>query len=208
IVPAFQRYIRATTLSRPQRKARAPHPGRARFEGSRMGFPTRSSRYVLRELLLLVIAVAAAFVFINHDNLYLNHPFRLADARIESYLLASVVIYLFLRVAIIALEMRPPRPADGLLRCPECGQWIDGRSAGTSSAESDEDEQFLEDSIGESPDEPVARHIRRHVQFAQDCRDQRLALSRRQRRQGDPEDGGHLGPRARFERRGRDRHER
>ena len=86
-----------------------------------MGFPTRSSRYVLRELLLLVIAVAAAFVFINHDNLYLNHPFRLADARIESYLLASVVIYLFLRVAIIALEMRPPRPADGLLRCPECG---------------------------------------------------------------------------------------
>ena len=94
-----------------------------------MGFPTRSSRYVLREFLLLVIAVAAAFVFINHDNLYLNHPFRLADARIESYLLASVVIYLFLRVAIIALEMRPPRPADGLLRCPECGQWIDVRSA-------------------------------------------------------------------------------
>ena len=79
-----------------------------------MGFPTRSWRYALRELLLLVIAVAAAFVFINHDNLYLNHPFRLADARIESYLLASVVIYLFLRVAIIALEMRPPRPADGL----------------------------------------------------------------------------------------------
>jgi len=94
-----------------------------------MGFPTRSWRYALRELLLLVIAVAAAFVFINHDNLYLNHPFRLADARIESYLLASVVIYLFLRVAIIALEMRPPRPADGLLRCPECGEWIDVRSA-------------------------------------------------------------------------------
>src|SRR5216110_3182336 len=43
IVPAFQRYIRATTLSRPQRKARAPHPGRVRFEGSRMGFPTRSA---------------------------------------------------------------------------------------------------------------------------------------------------------------------
>src|SRR5207302_9254174 len=110
---------------------RSPDPGRRPeprirvrpdSERARMGFPTRSSRYALRELLLLVIAVAAAFVFINHDNLYLNHPFRLADARIESYLLASVVIYLFLRVAIIALEMRPPRPADGLLRCPECGQ--------------------------------------------------------------------------------------
>src|SRR6059058_2934676 len=64
IVPAFQRYIRATTLSRPQRKARVPHPGRARFEGSRMGFPTRSWRYALRELLLLVIAATASFVFI------------------------------------------------------------------------------------------------------------------------------------------------
>src|SRR5207244_11998886 len=88
-------------------------------EGARMGFPTRSSRYALRELLLLVIAVAAAFVFINHDNLYLNHPFRLADARIESYLLASVVIYLFLRVATIALELRPPRPAAGHPRRPQ-----------------------------------------------------------------------------------------
>src|SRR5438046_9953877 len=114
IVPAFQRYIRATTLSRPQRKARAPHPGRVRFEGSRMGFPTRSSRYALRELLLLVIAAAASFVFINHDNLYLTHAFRLADARIESYLLASIVIYLFLRVAIIGLELAPSDPADGL----------------------------------------------------------------------------------------------
>ena len=93
-----------------------------------MGFPTRSSRYALRELLLLVIAAAASFVFINHENLYLNHPFRLADARIESYLLATIVIYLFLRVAIIALEMRPPRASDGLVRCPECGQWIDVQS--------------------------------------------------------------------------------
>ena len=93
-----------------------------------MGFPTRSSRYALRELLLLVIAAAASFVFINHENLYLNHPFRLADARIESYLLATIVIYLFLRVAIIALEMRPPQTSDGLVRCPECGQWIDVQS--------------------------------------------------------------------------------
>ena len=93
-----------------------------------MGFPTRSSRYALRELLLLVIAAAASFLFINHENLYLNHPFRLADARIESYLLATIVIYLFLRVAIIALEMRPPQTSDGLVRCPECGQWIDVQS--------------------------------------------------------------------------------
>src|SRR5438477_1913799 len=59
IVPAFERYLRATTLSRPQSNARGRHPGRGRVEGSRMGVPTRSSRYVRRGLLLLVIAVAA-----------------------------------------------------------------------------------------------------------------------------------------------------
>jgi len=94
-----------------------------------MGFQTRSSRFVVREILLVGIAAAASFVFINHDNLYLSHPFRLSDARIESYFLATAMVYLFLRLAIVALELRPPRGHAELVRCPECGQWLDDPSA-------------------------------------------------------------------------------
>src|SRR5438552_11217496 len=86
-----------------------------------MGFPTRSSRCVVREILLVGIAAAASFVFINHDNLYLSHPFRLSDARIESYFLATAMAYLFLRLVIVALELRLPRGHSELVRCPECG---------------------------------------------------------------------------------------
>src|SRR2546430_11638506 len=94
-----------------------------------MGFQTRSSRFVVREILLVGIAAAAAFVFINHDNLYLSHPFRLSDARIESYFLATAMVYLFLRLVIVALELRPPREHGEGVRCPECGQWLDDPSA-------------------------------------------------------------------------------
>ncbi len=94
-----------------------------------MGFQTRSSRFVVREILLVGIAAAASFVFINHDNLYLSHPFRLSDVRIESYFLATAMVYLFLRLVIVALELRPPRGHGELVRCPECGQWLDDPSA-------------------------------------------------------------------------------
>src|SRR5437879_8953864 len=96
-----------------------------------MGFQTRSSRFVVREILLVGIAAAASFVFINHDNLYLSHPFRLSDARIESYFLATAMVYLFLRLVIVALELRAPRGHGEVVRCPVCGQWLDGpRAAG------------------------------------------------------------------------------
>ena len=94
-----------------------------------MGFQTRSSQFVAREILLVGIAAAAAFVFINHDNLYLSHPFRLSDARIESYSLATAMIYLFLRLVIVALDLRPPRSHADSVRCPECGQWLDDPTA-------------------------------------------------------------------------------
>src|SRR5256884_6824542 len=94
-----------------------------------MGFQTRSSRFVVREILLVGIAAAASFVFINHDNLYLSHPFRLSDVRIESYFLATAMVYLFLRLVIVALELRPPREHGEVVRCPECGQWLDDPSA-------------------------------------------------------------------------------
>src|SRR3989440_13035795 len=94
-----------------------------------MGFQMRSSRFVVREILLVGIAAAASFVFINHDNLYLSHPFRLSDARIESYFLATAMVYLFLRLVIVALELRPPREHGEGVRCPEGGQWLDDSSA-------------------------------------------------------------------------------
>jgi hypothetical protein len=83
---------------------------------------------------LVGLAAAGAFVFINHDNLYLTHPFQLADVRIESYALATIMIYLFLRLVILALEMRPTRAPANLMRCPECGQWVDARTSAALAA--------------------------------------------------------------------------
>ena len=83
------------------------------------------SRFAAREVLLVGIAAAASFVFLNHENLYLDRPFAFADARIESYILATTVLYLFLRLVIIVAEMRSPRRHEELVRCPECGQWLD-----------------------------------------------------------------------------------
>lgn len=97
-------------------------------------FRTRGGRMALRETLLVLISAGASFVFINHAALYLNEPFVLRDVRLESYVLATVVLFLFLRLAILAVEMRPPRGHEELVRCPECGQWIDGRSAAERDA--------------------------------------------------------------------------
>jgi hypothetical protein len=74
---------------------------------------------------LVSIAAVASFGFINHANLYLMQDFSLSNAPLASYVLATIVIYLFLRLLVIALEMRPPRAHAELVRCPECGQWLD-----------------------------------------------------------------------------------
>ncbi len=89
----------------------------------------RSGRSLRGEALLVGLAAAGAFVFINHENLYLTHPFQLADVRIESYALATIMMYLFLRLVILAFEMRPARALANRVRCPECGQWLDARTA-------------------------------------------------------------------------------
>lgn len=92
-------------------------------------YRTHSSRSLRGEGLLVGLAGTAAFMFINHENLYLTHPFQLADVRIESYALATIMLYLFLRLVILALEMRPARAPANVMRCPECGQWLDARTA-------------------------------------------------------------------------------
>src|SRR5437660_3968812 len=127
-----QRYI-SPRSSLPARRRPTVEVGPLR-RADWMGFQTRSSRFVVREILLVGIAAAASFVFINHDNLYLSHPFRLSDARIESYFLATAMVYLFLRLVIVALELRPPRGHGELVRCPECGQWLADPSAAALQA--------------------------------------------------------------------------
>ena len=97
-------------------------------------FQTRDARMAVRETLLVATSAIASFLFINHANLYLSGPFVLRDVRIESYILATIVIYLFIRVVILAVEMRPPRAHAELVRCPECGQWLDDPSAAALEA--------------------------------------------------------------------------
>ena len=85
----------------------------------------RERRSAARELAIVSLAGLAAFLFLNHQNLYLREPFALSNAPLEAYFLATIVIYLFLRMLIIAAEMRPTRSPKGEIRCPECGQRLD-----------------------------------------------------------------------------------
>src|SRR2546428_5595330 len=65
----------------------------------------------------------------NHQILSLSGPFALSNAPLEAYFLATIVIYLFLRMLIIAAGMRPTPARPGSLRCPECGQRLDTLTA-------------------------------------------------------------------------------
>jgi len=98
------------------------------------GFRTRERRSPARELAIVSLAGIASFIFMNHQNLYLSGPFALSNAPLEAYFLATIVIYLFLRMLIIAAEMRPTRTRAGSLRCPECGQRLDGLTSGAHEA--------------------------------------------------------------------------
>src|SRR2546426_5506388 len=86
------------------------------------GFRTRERRSAARELAIVSLAGLASFLFMNHENLYLSGPFALSNAPIEAYFLATIVIYLFLRMLIIAAGIRPTRVRPQSMRCPECGQ--------------------------------------------------------------------------------------
>src|SRR5207249_8529253 len=98
-------------------------------------FATREAHFALREALILALAGVAAFLFLNHENLYLTGPFTLSKAPLEAYFLVTTVMYLFLRLVVIALGMRVPRARPELVRCPECGQWIDDSTAAGREAQ-------------------------------------------------------------------------
>lgn len=122
-----QRYIPLggpVCLERPMPSASGPERGERVSRFGRSGF-----RYATREALLLAIAAAAAFLFLNHSILYMDGPPSLADVPIEAYLLATGVLYLFVRIVIVAAELRPVRAPADPMRCPECGQWLDDPTA-------------------------------------------------------------------------------
>src|SRR3989442_3740338 len=98
------------------------------------GFGTRERRSAARELAIVSLAGVASFLFMNHQNLYLSGPFALSNAPLEAYFLATTVIYLFLRLVAIALAMSMPGARAELVRCPECGRWIDEATAGSREA--------------------------------------------------------------------------
>src|SRR2546422_1473840 len=119
----------------PRRSRASSEEGRIPCEGRPDGgnpltsFRTRERRSAARELAIVSLAGLASFLFINHENLYLSGPFALSNAPLEAYFLATIVIYLFLRMLISAAGMRPTRVRSGSVRCPECGQRLDTLTA-------------------------------------------------------------------------------
>src|SRR5207247_4407702 len=123
-----KRYIPAGVVRRPRRAGFLAKVGP--IGGNPLtSFRTRERRSAARELAIASLAGLASFLCINHENLYLSGPFALSNAPIEAYYLATIVIYLFLRMLISAAGMRPTRVRSGSVRCPECGQRLDTLTA-------------------------------------------------------------------------------
>jgi hypothetical protein len=97
--------------------------------GDTVRYQKSNARFALREVSLVAIAAAAAVILLTYGNLYLNGAVRIENTRIEPYFLVTAVTYLFLRFVAIALEMRSPRVHADLVRCPECGRWLDDPTA-------------------------------------------------------------------------------
>ena len=77
-------------------------------------------------MLFLGLAALGAWLFANHEML-LGLP--TPDVGISVYIVSTTVIYLFLRTIVLVTELRAPRVHAELVRCPECGQWIDDPTA-------------------------------------------------------------------------------
>ncbi len=73
---------------------------------------------VAREVVLVLLCGAGAWLFMNHTVLYLRGD-PLPAVSPEAYVLTASVLYLFIRS--VSLVAGPPAPARGEVRCPECG---------------------------------------------------------------------------------------
>lgn len=81
----------------------------------------RLAHIVSREAIFLVLSLAVAVVFLNHQILYLNGgtPTRFP---LLAYAISTILVYGFVRGIVFVGAMRMPRVAADPSRCPECGQ--------------------------------------------------------------------------------------
>jgi len=91
--------------------------------------PGRRNRHLeilaVRESLFLGMAAIGSWLFLNHGILYLDGAYELRAVPAAAYLLATGVLYLFLRATTLIAFVRAPAYQDGVEICPECGQPID-----------------------------------------------------------------------------------
>lgn len=88
-----------------------------------------SRRLVLdgvREVLLVVVCGAGAWLFLNHSVLYLTGDPLPVVSR-ESYILTIAVLYLFVRFFLLVTGRLPGTREE--VRCPDCGAPIRMRDA-------------------------------------------------------------------------------
>ncbi len=89
-------------------------------------FQTQEGRFAMREALFLGIAALGAWLFLDHELLEGGSP---PPWSLSEFLVSTIVVYLFLRTIVVVVEMRTPRMHAELVRCPECGQWLDDPTA-------------------------------------------------------------------------------
>ncbi len=94
-------------------------------------FQTQEGRFAMREALFLGIAALGAWLFLDHELLEGGSP---PPWSLSEFLVSTIVVYLFLRTIVVVVEMRTPRTHAELVRCPECGQWIDDPTAAGRAA--------------------------------------------------------------------------
>ena len=94
-------------------------------------FQTQERRFAMREALFLGIAALGAWLFLDHELLEGRTP---PAWNLSEFLVSTIVVYLFLRTIVVIVEMRTPRAHAELVRCPECGQWLDDPSAAGRAA--------------------------------------------------------------------------
>ncbi len=91
---------------------------------SESGFAWRTAR----ELALLGIAAAGAFLFFVHGALYLQAGSAARPLTLEGFLLVTTILYLFFRLLFVVAGLYLPRAPPAYVLCPECGRLLDDTS--------------------------------------------------------------------------------
>ena len=82
----------------------------------------RFASVIVREVLFAASAFLAAWLFLNHEILYLTPVFEPRPLPPGAYLLTAGLAYVFVRGLVVLVAWRLPHRHDGTEVCPECGQ--------------------------------------------------------------------------------------